>query len=250
MEEILNRYGTYIYNYALRLTAHPEDAKDLAQETFLQAWNKRNSLENEAAAKAWLRKICFHIFLMNLRKNKDIRFEEDIEMLEAQGELLIAQIPDPEEEIVIAENVRVLQNGCFLAMVRKLTLQQRAAFSLVDMFGLSIEEAADLLEVTPGALKGLLYRARRSLDGFFAGHCEWVNSSNPCRCSAWIRFWQDREKNQDNMKKTLLDHLDYKENNYSFDPVVRSRVKYLYENLPDKYPGQAWFDQVIAAVKP
>jgi RNA polymerase sigma-70 factor (ECF subfamily) len=249
MEEILIQYGNYIYNYALRLTAHPEDAKDLAQETFLQAWNKRNSLANEAAAKAWLRKICFHIFLMNLRKNKDIRLEEDIDLLEVQGKLLVTQIPDPEEEIVIAENVRELQNGCFFAMVRKLTLQQRAAFSLVDMFGLSIEEAADLLDVTPGALKGLLFRARRSLDGFFAGHCEWVNSLNPCKCSAWIGFWQNRDKNQDNMKKTLINHLDYRENKYTFDPVVRSRVRYLYECMPDKNPGQVWFDQVIAAVK-
>jgi RNA polymerase sigma-70 factor (ECF subfamily) len=249
MEEILSRYGAYIYNYALRLTAHPEDAKDLAQDTFLQAWRKQASLENEAAAKAWLRKICFHIFLMNIRRNKDIRLEEDTELLESQGKLLVSEIPAPDEEILVQESVRELQNGCFLAMVRKLTLQQRAAFSLVDMFGVPIEEASELLEVTPGALKGLLYRARKSLDGFFAGHCEWVNSSNPCSCSAWIRFWQDRDKNQDDMKKTLLEHLDYRDSSYTFDPVVRSRVKYLYQTLPDKYPGQEWFDKVIAAMK-
>lgn len=248
MEEILNRYGTYIYNYALKLTAHPEDAKDLAQDTLLQAWTKRDTLEHEAAAQSWLRKICFHLFLMKLRSKKDIWLEEDTEQLEHHGVFLMSQSPGPEEEIAVDESVRELQNGCFLAMVRKLTLQQRAAFSLVDMFGMTIDDAADLLEVSTGALKGLLYRARRSLDAFFAGHCEWIGSSNPCKCSAWIHFWQERDKNQDNMKKTLIEHLDYR-NDYTFDPVVRSRVKYLYQNMPARYPGQEWFDRIISAVK-
>ena len=248
MEEILNKYGAYIYNYAFRLTAHPEDAKDLAQDTLLQAWSKRDTLENELAAKAWLRKICLRVFLMNMRSKKDIRYEEDIEQLESQGKLLVSQISSPEDEIVVAESVKELQNGCFIAMVRKLTLQQRIAFSMVDMFGLSIEEAAELLEVSYGALKGLLYRARTSLDAFYANHCEWINTSNPCKCAAWIDFHQNRDKNQDNMKKTLIEHLDYKDNNIIYPPAVRSRVQYLYKNMPDKYPGQEWFDHVIAAM--
>jgi RNA polymerase sigma-70 factor (ECF subfamily) len=94
-------------------------------------------LKNEMAAKWWLRKICFNLFLMNMRNKTDVWLEEDLELLETHGKLLTSEMSNPEDEIVVEESVREFQNGCFMAMVRKLTLQQRIAFSLVDMFGTS-----------------------------------------------------------------------------------------------------------------
>jgi len=249
MEEILSRYGGYIYKYSLKLTADPEKAKDLVQDTLLKAWEKRDMLKNEAAAKAWLRKICLNLFLMDMRSRENVWLESEVEHLEMQGKLLVTELSSPEDEIIVEEGVRELQNGCFLAMVRKLTLQQRIAFSLVDMFGMPLEEAAELMDISKGALKGLLYRARMSLDSFFADHCEWIQSTNPCKCSAWVTFWQSRDKNQTDLKKVLLERLDYREKNYTYNETVRKRVQYLYENMPDKVPEQEWFDRVIAVFK-
>lgn len=247
MEEILNQYGKYIYNLSFKLTADPEQAKDLSQDTLLKAWEKRELLKNEAAAKAWLRKICLNLFRMNMRKKKEVWLEEDIDLLEEHGRLLTNEAAGPEEEVIVEEGVRELQNGCFLAMVRKLTLEQRMAFSLVDMFGVPLDEAAELMDISYGALKGLLYRARRSIDSFFAGHCEWIQSSNPCKCKAWISFWQNRDNNQQNMKKVLLEHLDYRDQKEYDLSSVRKKVKYLYETMPDRVPGQEWYENVISA---
>ena len=70
IEEIINSYGSYIYNYALKLTCHPVDAEDVAQETFIKAWSNIHTLKNENAIKPWLRKICFNLFLNRKTKNQ------------------------------------------------------------------------------------------------------------------------------------------------------------------------------------
>lgn len=62
IEVLINTYGTYIYNYALKLSCHPSTAEDLTQETFINAWRKIETLDNPNAIKSWLRKICFNNF--------------------------------------------------------------------------------------------------------------------------------------------------------------------------------------------
>lgn len=168
IEQIIRENGSYIYNYAMKLTCHPQAAEDLAQQTFITAWEKLNQLKDEYALKKWLRTICYHIFLMDCRKqDKKLELIGEIEELEQEGKVLASTNASPDDEVIVGEEIQSLQNGCFYAMARKLTLPQRIAFSMVDMFGMSMEETADMLEISTGALKGLLYRARMNLDAFF-----------------------------------------------------------------------------------
>ncbi len=103
------------------------------------------------------------------RKNKNYTelLYDDINILEKEGNLLKYNPPQPEDEVIVEEAIRELQNGCFLAMVRYLTLHQRIAFSLIDMFGLSLDEVSSLIGISKSATKGLLYRAHMNLDSFF-----------------------------------------------------------------------------------
>lgn len=244
--EIFTDYYNYIYNFALRLSCHPEDALDLTQETFFKAWRKLDSLKEEEALAGWLRTICYHEFLMKIRKGQETVLlpSDDWEALEQDGALLTFVRPLPEEEVVVADQVKELQNGCFLAMVRKLSLNQRIVFSLVDMFGMEIGDAAALLSVTKQAAKGLLYRARMNLDSFFAGHCELLDEKNPCSCQAWMRFSGDRAALQKKVKE-LKESLDYQEKGYRYDEKTRRKLYSLYRNMPQKRPPAQWFSKVL-----
>jgi len=250
IETIIREYGSYIYNYALKLSCHPVDAQDLAQETFIKAWKNIESLKEESALKSWLTSICYHEFLMRLRAENSRKEEliENFEILEKQGSYVQELTSRPEDEIIVAEEIRKLQNGCFLAMVRKLTLNQRIVFSLVDMYGMKAEEVADLLDTTILATKGLLYRARMNIDSFFSGHCNLLDINNPCSCESWISFSENRNKIQQETRK-LLNHLDYKANNYHFDLEVRKKILYLYANMPQEKPEDEWYQMVISALK-
>lgn len=123
IEELIQKYGIYIYNYALKLTCHPVDAEDIAQETFINAWKNLDGLKDENAVKKWLITICYHQFLMKIRsrshKKEDLL--GDLELLEQEGIIFNDYFPNPEEEVIVDEEIKSLQNGCFLAMVRKLT---------------------------------------------------------------------------------------------------------------------------------
>lgn len=116
-----------------------------------------------------------------------------------------------------------LRDGCFLAMAGKLPLNQRAAFSLVDMFGLSIPEMAEILDVTPKAVKGLLYRARLSLESFFRDHGGILDEKNPCRCSAWIEFSNNRNALQ-RETRTRITVLDYRGTGYQPNEETRRQI--------------------------
>lgn len=249
VEELINNYGTYIYNYALKLTCHPADAEDLAQETFINAWKHLENLRSEGAVKKWLASICYRQFLMKIRASGRQKEEltSDFDLLVQEGAMLVDKMPGPEDEILVEEEIRDLQNGCFLAMVRKLTLNQRIVFSLVDMYGMNIEDAAQLLNTSVLAAKGLLHRARMNIDSFFADHCNLIRMNNPCSCKAWIEFSKNRSNLQKQTKK-LVETLDYRDKNYQFQEEVRNKVRYLYATMPDKKPGDEWYQSVLTAL--
>lgn len=245
--DIISIYKEYyykIYNYALRLSCHPDDAQDITQETFLTALTKLDTLKHEEAILSWLRSICYHKFINQTRKNKYLTEVDDWDQLEIEGKFLYASEPQPEIEVFVSEEIRDLQNGCFLAMVRRLTLNQRIAFSLVDMYGMKINEVADILQVSLQAAKVLLYRARMNIDSFFANHCDILNVDNPCSCKAWIEFSLKRSNMQQRTRQ-LINKLDYKKDGYVYDDIVRSKIYYLYRNMPEMKPSNEWYESVL-----
>ncbi len=249
--DVYENYYKYIYNYALKLTCHPEDARDLTQDTFLKAMEKLDTLKHEQALASWLRTICFHEFINKAKENADkyLVEPEDWEKLEQEGHLLTDISLQPEDEIIVAEEIRELQNGCFLAMVRKLTLNQRITFSLVDMYGLPIDYVAKLLDISTGAAKGLLYRARMNIDSFFGDHCNIIYEKNPCNCKAWIEFSANRSNLQQQSIR-ILEKLDYQQKGYEYNEHVRKKVQYLYHHMPDQKPSAQWYQKVLTILSP
>jgi RNA polymerase sigma factor (sigma-70 family) len=252
-EEIFKQYNVYLYNIAYKLTSDREKAEDLAQETFLRAFEKIDQLKNADSGKYWIRKICLNLFLMDKRAQKIQVIENSVPHDgndTALEKLLRDESPSALDEVIVDEFVRELQNGCFLAMSRRLTLEQRAVFSLHDMFGLPLDEIAGLLEITTGAAKALLHRARKNLFNFFSDHCEWVDPANTCKCHAWQKFKSDRE--------ALKAEVAKREKDLSFcdEPADRGipsfkkrRILFLYRNIPDYKPSVEWYKKVVSAVK-
>ncbi|MFT8363337.1 MAG: RNA polymerase sigma factor [Sporolactobacillus sp.] len=246
ISDVYQNYYSYIYNYAMKLTCHPEDALDLTQATFLKAMEKLDTLKSEHALASWLRTICFREFI-NKAKMDPHRYLAEVEnweQLEKEGTLLSDSAPQLEDEVIVAEEIRDLQNGCFMAMVRRLTLNQRITFSLVDMYGLPIEYVANLLDISRGAAKGLLYRARMNIDSFFGDHCSIIYEKNPCSCKAWIDFSTNRSNLQRQSHK-LLEKLDYNQKGYVYNEHIRKKVQYLYHHMPEKKPPTEWYQSVL-----
>ncbi|WDV45122.1 RNA polymerase sigma factor [Clostridiaceae bacterium M8S5] len=252
-EKLYKEHSTYIYNYALKLSCNPHVAQELLQETYLNAYKNIKSLKNEQASKYWLRKICLNNFLMRVRKQKgkiELSYDELASLnKEGQSIKISSREPSPEDEVIVDETIKDIQNGCFLAMVRRLTINQRITFSLIDMFGLKMQEVAEILGISRSAVKALLHRARMNLDDFFSRRCNLIKVDNPCNCKAWIDFTEHRNDIKNKvLKNKLVTKLDYKETNYVFDEEVRRKIAYLYNNMPEKKPPQEWYNNIIKII--
>lgn len=69
-EELYRRHFRRVYSLCLRMTANPEEAEDLAQETFIQLHKKAGRFRGDSAFTTWLHRMTVNQVLMHFRRRK------------------------------------------------------------------------------------------------------------------------------------------------------------------------------------
>ena len=146
-EELNREHGNAVYSSALSLLGNPHDAEDVAQTTFMVAYQTLSRGERLHKPRAWLLKVAHNVCLQRFRAQA--RRPKEVEL---PPELADAVAED--EAPVIAETVSAMQH---------LGFRQRAALVLREIGGLSYSQIADALGLSLPAVEMLLFRARRSL---------------------------------------------------------------------------------------
>jgi RNA polymerase sigma-70 factor (ECF subfamily) len=161
-EELVNRYERKIYRLGLNITGNREDAEDVLQEAFLKAFEHLPEFREDSRFYTWIVRIAVNESLMKLRKRRTSREVPIDDSSDENGEVLVREFadwkPNPEQEYARAELEGILERG-----VQALTAGLRTVFYLRDVEGLSTEETADLLNLSVGAVKARLFRARLRL---------------------------------------------------------------------------------------
>ena len=159
---ITERHRRELQVHCYRMLANYEDAQDMTQETFLRAWNKRESFKGHAALRTWLYRIATNVCLDFLEKRND-RTPVPSELSDSGSEVLYLQpypdrmLPeDPQESVVARETIEL----AFIVAVQHLPPRQRAVFILRDVVGWPASKAADALELTVASVTSALQRAR------------------------------------------------------------------------------------------
>jgi RNA polymerase sigma-70 factor (ECF subfamily) len=237
----------YAYGLAFRLTGDEDAAGDLAQDGLAAAWEAREMLADMRASLPWLRRIIVNTFLMKVRAASGTRETEFPDGDPTPFADLSYASPDAVFEM--DEAIRSIRDGCFYAMARNLTAEQRCAFVLTDMVALPAAEAAALMGLREAAYRGLLHRARANINAFFGDHCSLVRPENPCTCVAWSRLVADRE--------ALAAAVRARGGPPPFsDPAYAARgdvataptVLALFRSIPDRLPPPSWFERAGAAL--
>jgi len=160
-EELVRRYDRRLLRIAQQITQNSEDAQDVVQETFLKAFQKMHQFQGKSKFSTWLIRITLNQALMKMRKTRSSR-ELSLEHNDDDGECVPMDVtdwsPDPEQLYSRAELQRILREA-----LENLVPPLRITFVLRDIEGLSIHEAAAVLNLNPGAVKARLYRARLRL---------------------------------------------------------------------------------------
>jgi RNA polymerase sigma-70 factor (ECF subfamily) len=153
-----------VFNLALRLTGDPEDARDIAQDVFLQVFRMLSRFEGRSSLKTWIYRIvvnqCHNRQRWWKRRRKDrTRPLEDLTPAdEAQMCARSPEASNPYEEIRRRE-----QGSAVQAALLAVSFEHRAILLLREVEGLSVEQVAASLGLPQGTVKSRLSRAREAL---------------------------------------------------------------------------------------
>jgi RNA polymerase sigma-70 factor (ECF subfamily) len=146
-----------VFNLSARLLGDTEEARDVAQEVFLQVYRQLGRFEGRSSLKTWIYRIavnqCHNRRRFWQRRRRDR--EEGLVALEVEGSGAGAS---PYEETRREERARRVQ-----AALQQLSFEHRSVLVLREVEGLTCEEVAGALGVPEGTVKSRLSRAREAM---------------------------------------------------------------------------------------
>jgi len=153
-DELVNRYQHVLYHAAYSITGSVDDAMDVTQSAFLNAYEKLHTFDPAGRFFSWLYRIAVNQALNLVRRRRPA---VDLD------ECLPGTERDPEQAADEAEVNRRLHHA-----LMALEPEQRALVTLKHLEGLSYREIGALLEVSEQTVKSRLFSARRRLRSILA----------------------------------------------------------------------------------
>ena len=154
---IVRRYNTKVYSLAYRLLNSVEDAEDVAQDTFSQAFKGLGSFRGTAKFYTWLFRITYNLAISQRRKRKPALSLNS--QTDSQGEITLpSDDAGPMKNLEDEEGKTLMDKALGL-----LSLDHRAGLVLKEIEGFSYEEIALSLGVPVGTVRSRLHRARLEL---------------------------------------------------------------------------------------
>lgn len=153
-----------VYTLCLRMTGDREDALDLAQETFFNAWRGLGSFQGNSSFSTWVYRLASNACIDFLRKRKRRQQGESPHSLDDEE----APLPEPadprgspEEELERRELRRAVERG-----LQALPDHHRQVLIMRELSGMSYQEIGAVLDLDLGTVKSRIARARLALKKF------------------------------------------------------------------------------------
>lgn len=152
------------YSFALQLTGHRQDAKDLAQEAVIRVLRSLGRFDPGRSFTPWLLTI-----VRNLARDRARRAAHRLNRsLDESGQAIVPGLEDPADGPEATAARRQLEQRVLAALL-ELPPAQREIIALRDYHDLSYEQIARVLGIPRGTVMSRLHRARRALAGRVAG---------------------------------------------------------------------------------
>lgn len=165
-----------IYNLALRMTGNPDDALELSQEAFLNAWKGLGKFQGDSSFATWLYRLTSNVCIDFLRREKRRNALSMTISLDDEEEARQAELPDerfsPHVETERRERRETLRAG-----LATLSAEHRRVLILRELEGLSYGEIAQVLGLEEGTVKSRIARARLALRNYLKKQGNFFDSS-------------------------------------------------------------------------
>jgi RNA polymerase sigma-70 factor, ECF subfamily len=154
-EDMVKQYQRDIVSFHYRMVGNTFEAEDLAQETFIKAYKKLDSMKDKKKVKSWLYAIARNTTIDFFRKNKNRSVPLDSTVLENYAE---ATAVDYRSDVMRREVSKEVQHH-----LGELPREDQMIVRLLYYEGFSYSEICELLHMNQNTLKSRLHRARKML---------------------------------------------------------------------------------------
>jgi RNA polymerase sigma-70 factor (ECF subfamily) len=160
--ELVERYKKKIYYLSLDLTGNHHDAEDLSQEVFIKAYRSLKNFRGDAKLNSWLYRITVNTCISQRRKKSVsvMTLQEDFDG-ESSPQYQLSEGGVNHNPELSAE-AGLMQQHIDKALQR-LTPRERSIFVLRHYNDLPLKEIAQILKITEGTVKSMLFRAIKKL---------------------------------------------------------------------------------------
>ncbi len=152
--ELIRRHQSHVRNFLRKLARDPTLADDLAQETFMHAWDKLRTYTGQGSFISWLLSVAYTQFLQSKRKSK--RYGEVLEEAGQLADLESRTHSKPADEVSDLDKLMAV-----------LTHEERAIMVMSYALGLSHREIGDATGHPVGTIKSMIHRGKEKIRANF-----------------------------------------------------------------------------------
>ena len=151
--ELVTKYQVRLYNTMIQIVGCTEDAYDVTQDAFMQAYLRLETFRRSSKFYTWLYRIAFNAAIGMRRKNKAYRVTESIQ--QEMHDRLVDRELRPDENLISQENIKSVR-----VAIDRLDEEFRSVVVLRELEEFSYEEIAEILNIPIGTVRSRLHRAR------------------------------------------------------------------------------------------
>jgi RNA polymerase sigma-70 factor, ECF subfamily len=211
--DIKDQLASYLY----RLTANKEDMEDLLHDTFIRVSEKIETFEARSSFKTWVFTIATNLAKDNKRVKN--RWEIDAQdkcknaaaaNLAYQDRMMSAYNNQLEKQFDIKEHI----NFCFTCIAKNLSLEKQITIVLKEIYDFKRTEIAEILGISEGVVKHLLFDGRKELQEKYQNRCALINKNGVCyQCSQLNNYFQKDNSATNKIAQLGLDGSNNTEQN-------------------------------------
>lgn len=156
--QLVRKYQDRLYNTVVHVVGSTEDARDVVQEAFVQAFIKLGTFQQTSAFYTWLYRIAFNVAASHCRRRRPTVSVEQIR--ENSGQEPVDGNGGPGQRLEREERCRQVQQA-----LAALSDEHRTVLVLREIDGCCYETIAEVLDLPVGTVRSRLHRARLQLRG-------------------------------------------------------------------------------------
>ena len=207
-QTLFAEFQSQLKSYLYRLLTDRNDVDDLTHDTFIKAFSKIATFQQESSLKTWVFKIATNLAFDHLKKQKrwgadaqDRAADLAIGSEEFRRVFWMVHETSPAGAYEMKEHI----DYCFTCISKTLPIENQIALILKDIYDYQTKEIGLILSKTEGVVKHLLNDARKTMTDIFEHRCALINKNGVChQCSHINEIFNPKQNQQEELMKLEL----------------------------------------------